>query len=58
MFEKFTFRTGFLIGLVASLIMVGSIRLVFAFPWLSFVLLMLVISYLLKAVRAPESGRQ
>ena len=56
MFENFTFRKGFLIGLVASLVMVGTIRLAFAFPWLSFVLVLLVVSILLKAVRAPGGG--
>ena len=56
MFENFTFRKGFLIGLVISLVMVGSIRLAFAFPWLSFVFLVLVVSFLLRAVQAPESG--
>ena len=55
MFENFTLRKGFLIGLVVSLTMVASIHLVFAFPWLSFVLLMLVAAFLLKAVSIPES---
>ena len=58
MFENFTFRKGFLIGLAASLVMVGSIHLAFAFPWLSFLLLMLVVSFLVKAVRVPEGGPQ
>ena len=56
MFENFTFRKGFLIGLTASLIMVGSIRLVFAFPWLSLLLFMLVVAFLLNVIRIPESG--
>lgn len=56
MFENFTFRKGFLIGLVISLLMVGSIHLAFAFPWLSFVVLVLAVSFLLKAVCVPEGG--
>lgn len=56
MFENFTFHKGLLIGLVASLIMVGSIHLVFAFPLLSFLLLLLIVLFLLNAIRAPESG--
>jgi hypothetical protein len=56
MFENFTFSKGFLIGLTISLLMVGSIRLVFAFPWLSFLLFMLLVSFLLKSARVPESG--
>jgi hypothetical protein len=56
MFEEFTFRKGFLIGLAASLVMVGSIHLVFTFPWLSFALLVLVVSFLLKAIFVSEGG--
>ena len=56
MFKNFTLRKGFLIGLTASLVMVGSLRLVFAFPWLSFLLFMLVVAFLLNAIRIPENG--
>ena len=53
--KNFTFRKGFLIGLTASLIMVASIQLVFAFPWLSFLMFTLVVAFLLNAIRTPES---
>ena len=56
MFENFTFRKGLLIGLVLSLGMVASIRVVFAFPWLSFVVFMLLVAFLLNAIRVPERG--
>lgn len=56
MFENFTFRKGFLIGLTVSLVMVGSIRLVFAFPWLSFILISLIVLFVLSAIRVPEGG--
>ncbi len=56
MFENFTFRKGFLIGLAVSLAMVGTIRLAFAFPWLSFLVITMVIVFLLNAIRMPESG--
>ncbi len=56
MFENFTFRKGFLIGLVISLGLVASIRVVCAFPWLSFILFMLLVAFLLNAIRVPERG--
>ncbi len=56
MFENFTFRKGFLIGLVISLIMVASTHLFFAFPWLTFLVVMLAAVFLLNAIGTAEKG--
>jgi hypothetical protein len=55
-FEEFVFRKGILTGLAASLVMVGSIRLVFTLPWLSFASSVLVVSLLLNAIFVPKGG--